>query len=185
EENQFEFYGAPDSLITPDHSFLQIANFNKQEIQIQPGQILGWAHIPENWLDTRGSLPRPTWERLEKHSAAVKAVAKDLLNRDQVDSKNLGGEGQDELQGGPKTAETADPDPIPMGKLLDEIHFSTDLTTEQRNEIAKIVLKHPKAFGLDGRLGHYNCQVKVPLKEGSKPISLPPFGSSPEKRQII
>ncbi|KIJ30208.1 hypothetical protein M422DRAFT_100165, partial [Sphaerobolus stellatus SS14] len=45
--------------------------------------------------------------------------------------------------------------------------------------------KHEKAFGLDGRLGHYPAKVEIPLREGSKEISCPPFFTSPANRKVM
>ena len=39
------------------------------------------------------------------------------------------------------------------------------------------------SFGLDDRLGHLDAKVQIPLIPGVKPISLPPFPSSPAKRE--
>ena len=41
------------------------------------------------------------------------------------------------------------------------------------------------SFGLDDRLGHLDAKVQIPLIPGAKPILLPPFPSSPAKREII
>ena len=38
---------------------------------------------------------------------------------------------------------------------------------------------------MNGRLGHYNAEVKIPLRPGAKEVSLPPFPVSPEKRAAI
>ena len=35
------------------------------------------------------------------------------------------------------------------------------------------------------RLGHLDAKVQIPLNPGAKPISLPPFPSSPAKREVI
>ena len=41
------------------------------------------------------------------------------------------------------------------------------------------------SFGLDDWLGHLDTKVQIPLIPGAKPISLPPFPSSPAKQEII
>ncbi len=102
-----------------------------------------------------------------------------------VSTKDQEREATGELQGGPKTAEVPDPDPILKSELLKEVKFSPDLTKEQKTLLEEIVLKKHKAFGLDGRLGHYNAQVKIPLCSDAKEVSLPPFMVSPEKRAVI
>ena len=44
---------------------------------------------------------------------------------------------------------------------------------------------HEKAFGFDGRLGHYPSKVHIRTVDGQVPISVPMYGSSPAKRQVI
>jgi hypothetical protein len=44
---------------------------------------------------------------------------------------------------------------------------------------------HVKAFGFDGRLGNYPAKVQIRTKENQRPICVPMYGSSPEKRRII
>ncbi|KIK04902.1 hypothetical protein K443DRAFT_47342, partial [Laccaria amethystina LaAM-08-1] len=39
-----------------------------------------------------------------------------------------------------------------------------------------------KAFGFDGRLGHLPTKVHIQTEDGQVPISVPMYGSSPEKR---
>ena len=41
------------------------------------------------------------------------------------------------------------------------------------------------SFSLDDRLGHLDAKVQIPLLLGAKPISLPPFPSSPAKKEEI
>ncbi|TDL13217.1 hypothetical protein BD410DRAFT_679745, partial [Rickenella mellea] len=182
-----EFFGVPDSLISKDNLFLQVANFTSHPVNLNEGCLLGLGHNPEQWLQQKDSTSQEDRVQFTAHSQAIKSMVSDLLKLPAVNSQDLGGEGQEEfkLSGGPKTAETSDPDPVPSSKLLSEIHFSPDLTKEQRKELEKVVLHHEKAFGLDGRLGHYNAKVQIPLREDAKEVSLPPFGTSPEKKQVI
>ena len=44
---------------------------------------------------------------------------------------------------------------------------------------------HERAFGFDGRLGHYPSKVHIRTVDGQVPISVPMYGSSPAKRQVI
>ena len=49
----------------------------------------------------------------------------------------------------------------------------------------ELVLRHQKAFGLDGRLGNHPTNVEIPLRRGAKEISLMPYPTSPAKREAI
>ncbi|KDR82299.1 hypothetical protein GALMADRAFT_40383, partial [Galerina marginata CBS 339.88] len=42
-----------------------------------------------------------------------------------------------------------------------------------------------KAFGFDGRLGHHPAKVHIRTKDGQVPISVPMYGTSPEKKRFI
>jgi len=48
-----------------------------------------------------------------------------------------------------------------------------------------MLLSHEKAFGFDGRLGHYPSRVHIHTVDGQVPISVPMYGSSPAKHQVI
>ncbi|KIJ29598.1 hypothetical protein M422DRAFT_188142, partial [Sphaerobolus stellatus SS14] len=50
------------------------------------------------------------------------------------------------------------PEDVPTENLLE------NLTPEQRRLLEKILLTNKKAFGLDGRLGHYPAKVEIPLR---------------------
>ncbi|KIM34580.1 hypothetical protein M413DRAFT_34781, partial [Hebeloma cylindrosporum] len=44
---------------------------------------------------------------------------------------------------------------------------------------------HTKAFGFDGRLGHYPGKAHIRTVDGQVPIAVPMYGASPEKRRVI
>ena len=67
------------------------------------------------------------------------------------------------VEGGPKTREVPDYSPIPKEQLLSEVHFGENLSPEQKRKMEEIVLKHQKAFGLDGWLGNYAADVEISL----------------------
>ena len=150
-------------------------------MRIHEGQSLGIAHNPSNWLDRQ----EPTGQSVQlAHAKLVQTLAK-TLSKTSIDP-GTDPPNSETVEGGPKTAETPDDSP-PAEDIFDLLHLSPDLTPEQQDKIKKIVLKNITAFGVDGRLGSYDqILVEFPLKPGSKPISLPPFGaSSPAKWQVI
>ncbi len=182
-KNPDDFYGAPDSIISKSNPFLHVSNFSSQPIKIFPDQALGIAHSPRNWLD-------PPSKNQELHNAQIahanliRTIADNMLQ-----PKNYTGPDppdSDTVEGGPKTAETPEPS-CDSDRLLQEVHFSPDLTQEQLKSIQAVVQKNSEAFGLDAKLGHYDQTfVEILMKPDSKPISLPPFGqSSPEKRRVM
>ena len=184
--NLESFFGAPSSLIQRDDPFLQITNFTPHPVTIQKGRLLGWGNDPSTYLDSPTNKSEEELVKLEAHSQAIKAIVSDLLDKPTDATSGQEEEGlEGELEGGPKTAEVPDPDPIPASDLLSQVNFSPDLSPEQRAELEEVVLKNKDAFGLDGRLGHYDAKVTVPLRPDAKEISLPPFPVSPEKRAAI
>ncbi|KAI0069779.1 hypothetical protein K474DRAFT_1580176, partial [Panus rudis PR-1116 ss-1] len=85
----------------------------------------------------------------------------------------------------PKTAEQADPEVYPSEKLEEILDISPDWPETERERLIALLRKHQKAFGFDGRLGHNPTQFQINLKEGTKPISVPMYSSSPAKREVI
>ncbi|KAI5823955.1 hypothetical protein K523DRAFT_216852, partial [Schizophyllum commune Tattone D] len=45
--------------------------------------------------------------------------------------------------------------------------------------------KRKKAFGLDGRLGHYPAKATIRTKEGQTPIAEPMRSASPAKKEVM
>ena len=54
-----------------------------------------------------------------------------------------------------------------------------------KNEAWDMIRRRVKAFGFDGRLGHLPTKVHIRTQEGQVPISVPMYGSSPEKRKFM
>jgi hypothetical protein len=65
-------------------------------------------------------------------------------------------------------------------------HPEPRLIPEQHRAALKEVLtRNARAFGVGGQLGHVDTKVPVPLKPDTQPISLPMYGASPAKREVI
>ena len=112
--NLESFFGAPSSLIQREDPFLQIANFTPHPVTIQKGRLLGWGNDPSTYLDSPTNKSEEELVKLEAHSQAIKAVVSDLLDKpSDVTSGQEEERLEGELEGGPKTAEVPDPDPIP------------------------------------------------------------------------
>ena len=60
-----------------------------------------------------------------------------------------------------------------------------NLTQTQVQQVQEILERRKEVFGLDGRLGHYEEEVKIPLLPNKKPISIPPFQASPANWEVI
>lgn len=82
---------------------------------------------------------------------------------------------------GPKTAEMPDLTEFPSSCMKEFIDVGS--LPDYLHEKAWNMIKHRvKAFGFDGRLGHLKTKVHIQTQDGQVPISVPMYGSSPEKR---
>ena len=119
-------------------------------------------------------------------ASAIRTIVNDLL--DQSNPAQSGQQEEDlegEAEGGPKTAEVPDPDPISTSDLLSQVNFSPDLIPEQHMKLEEVVLKNNKAFSLDGHLGHYGAKVKIPLQPDAEEVSLHIFLFLQRKEQPL
>ncbi|KAI9066042.1 hypothetical protein FKP32DRAFT_1540260, partial [Trametes sanguinea] len=91
---------------------------------------------------------------------------------------------EEPLEGGPKTSEVP-PDDTKGESLPEAVDISRELTASQRDRILEVVTRNQAAFALDGRLGTVEAKCTIPLRPGAKEISLPPFPSSPAKREVM
>ncbi|KZT31476.1 hypothetical protein SISSUDRAFT_973178, partial [Sistotremastrum suecicum HHB10207 ss-3] len=180
-KNPDDLFGAPDSIITPDRKYLHVSNFSKEPIIVRKGTALGIAHKPQNYLDKFSKFSSEELDKFEKHANYVKSLAQSI---DKASTKPEPPSSLSEpVTGGPKTNIPLD-DPTPSSRLLQTIDFAPNLTPDQRQQLEDVVLRHQQAFGLDNRLGEYNANVTIKLKPDSKPISLPPFPTSPKNREV-
>lgn len=169
---------------------VHVANFSQSPVVILPGEILGIGHEPRRWLLSPGAVPAAEQMRATAQAALVRELAATVHS---VTDGLVTSRGKDPVEdpasivgaeGGPKTAE-APPEDIPESDLLDAVGFSEHLTPDQRRRLEATVTAHKLAFSLNGRLGHYDAKVEVPLKKGAKPVSLPPFPASPANREVM
>ncbi|KIJ32727.1 hypothetical protein M422DRAFT_184147, partial [Sphaerobolus stellatus SS14] len=177
-----DFYGSPDCLLMPEDCKLRIANFSTFLVRIHKGQILGYGHDPEKWLNNFEELTTEEQSNLEAYAILVKSLS-DQMNKIPGDPTIPPGT-EGELLGGPKAAEMA-PDDVPSINLISEVDIFKDLSPDQCQRLEAILRKNESAFGLDGRLGHYPAKVEIPLREGAKESSSPPFITSPTNRKVI
>lgn len=197
-----QFFGSPDSLISPSNPFVHISNFSDSPVVIGKRQVVGCVHNPKNWLD-------------RIHTPAVrkrnKAHARFIQQMTYEEGQNLGSQSrsahirsesditskaqrnvfepddpsaQEPVEGGPKTS-LSGPELTLSSVFLKEVDISPSLTESQRQAILGLLEKNQAAFGLDGRLGNHDAQVQIQLKKDAKPVSLPPFSTSPANREVM
>ncbi|QRV81428.1 Ty3/Gypsy polyprotein/retrotransposon [Ceratobasidium sp. AG-Ba] len=180
--NSADFYGTSDCIITSQNKSIQIAHFSQKLVHLPKGHVIGYMHDPRIALDKEDDLSK---EAILEGEARVHLI-NSLMKEEKVPPPT---EEEIELskqpEGGPKTAELPDPEHIPKDRLVAEINWGDTLTPEQKKALEKVVLKHHKAFGLDGRLGNYPEEIEIPLRPGTKEISLAPYRPSEEARKVI
>lgn len=177
-----DLYALSDCMITASTSHVQVANFSQKFIHLPKGQVLGYMFNPKEDLDKESDLDENILKAGYARANLIYSMTKEIKVPPPTEEEI---ELSKEVEGGPKTAELPDPDPIPSDQLFSEMHFGDQLTEEQKRKLEKIILKNSSAFGLDGRLGNYPAQVEINLRPGTKEISLAPYSASPEKRAVI
>lgn len=178
--NEEDLYAVPDSLISKNYPKLHVANFSSFPVRIHQGQVLGLAHNPNSWLTRSSEFSKEKLLRLSRQALTIRTLVETFDKR----SPRTNSLGQDEAIGGPKSAEIP-PNDVASSDLFKEIDISRGLNSDQVKALKGIISRNQEVFGLDGRLGHYSTKVEIPLKEGTKEISLLPFFASPKSREII
>ena len=87
---------------------------------------------------------------------------------------------QEPLEGGPKTYEVSE-EIIRSNRLIEELDINPELPPVKRQQLEWVIQTNQLSFSLDNQLGQLDAKVQIPLIPGAKPISLPPFPSSPAK----
>ena len=132
------------------------------------------------------------WEDRTKHADAIAAIIQIQMQGEQEahgcekdkppergDSPPL-----EEEAFGPKTAEMPDLTDYPSSRMKEFIDVGS-LPEHLKEEAWRMLERRVKAFGFDGRLGHLPTKVHIRTQEGQVPISVPMYGSSPEKRRFM
>jgi hypothetical protein len=103
-------------------------------------------------------------------------------------SRDEEAEGDDKLEGdenwGPKTTAVPE-DPTPDEDVSTLMNWGPDIPDQHKELLKGVLSRNTRAFGVGGRLGHVDTKVPVPLKPDTQPISLPMYGASPAKREVI
>ncbi|CAG7851924.1 SubName: Full=Related to TY3B-TY3B protein {ECO:0000313/EMBL:CCA76077.1} [Serendipita indica DSM 11827] len=179
--------GLSDILLTRDIEVVPVQNHSDRVVHLQQGEPLGKLKDPRRWLDKRNHVLSKICERVKSMSNwTMTAIChfqqpEPLFKPIELKHANK----VPDIEGGPKTSETPDPDVIPQQELLAAVDFNPSLSSSQRLALKKLVLEHHHAFGLDDRLGHYPVKVEINLKPDTKPVSQPPYSGSPLKCEII
>jgi len=136
----------PDSIVQKNEPFLQISNFSSRPLRIQKGEVVGLLHDPRDWLDRWNSANESV---NLSHAKAVRTFIEELKHKEETQPEV---ESQEPIEGGPKTAEVPEMEPIPADDLLKVVDLPKHLDNDQRTRLEDVLRRHERAFGLDGRL---------------------------------
>jgi hypothetical protein len=71
-------------------------------------------------------------------------------------------------------------------KRLEElIDIALDTPPDIKARTLALISKHIWAFGFNDRLGMLDTVARICMKEEAQPVSMPMYGPSPAKRQVI
>src|SRR6202453_345676 len=204
--NLEDVYAAPDSLICKKDPTLQVSNFSLAAVTVQVRQVLGKARNPDNWLDRRNKYSEDALQHMETHAQLIRRLAATGTPNPKLGVLVLSNTAtsqvpaalqplssyhteedplaEEPLEGGPRIYEVAE-DSVSGSHLLEELDINPELPPSKRLRLQQVITSNQSAFGLDDRLGRLDARVQIPLVPGAKPISLPPFPSSPAKREVI
>jgi hypothetical protein len=77
-------------------------------------------------------------------------------------------------------------DDITAKDLISNLDFNPNLSKSQHQAFEKVILVNHQAFSLARRIRKYlDIQYPIKLVPDAKPVSLPPYHASPEKREAI
>ena len=189
-KNPDDVFGSAHTLISKAMPKIHVANFSKKPLVLPKGEVLGMGHDPRTWLAPTRALSPADRARAEAHASLIRNLVSTATSHTDGLRTSRGKDPNEDpastvgAEVGPKTAETP-PEDIAEEDLLKEVGFSEHLLPEQRQALETVVAKHKLAFSLNGRLGHYDAKVEVPLKPDAKPVSLPPFPASPANREVM
>ena len=176
---------APFTWITSDNPILPVANPGTRPLYIRKGEIVGRLSDPSSYLD------RPDKDSLHKYVASAEAIRavitatlkeQDLAKANGPPPEASDSKLEEEENWGPKT--TAVPEDPVSGPVSELVNLGPDIPMDILLRLEGVLQKNAEAFGVDGRLGHIEAKVSIPLHPGTMPMSLPVYGTSPAKSSI-
>ena len=181
------YFAVPNTLISASNPWVPVTNPSDRPRYIRKGEIIGSLSDPAEYFDHVKTLD--DWETRTKHANAIAAIIQiqmdeDRKTQEQKPSDKKDAKQEEEETFGPKTAEMPDMTEYPSSRMEDFIDVGS-LPDHLKDEAWRMIKRRVKAFGFDGRLGHLPMKVHIRTQEGQVPISVPMYGSSPEKRRFM
>jgi hypothetical protein len=177
---------APTTLIQSDKPYLPIANPGVRPRYIRAGEIVGYLKDPETYWDSPNETELPKYEA---SAVGIKSIiegslrAQDLASAVEKPTPETDDMLEDDPNWGPKTMALPE-DPF-EGDVCDLVSLGPDIPPEILPKVKEVLWKNSAAFRIGGRLGKVEARVNIPLQPDTQPISVPMYGASPAKREVI
>lgn len=193
------YFAVPNTLISTANPWIPVTNPTNRPRYIRKGEIIGVLNDPVEYFDHVKMME--DWQVRSKHADALAAIIQIQMDADRKTSeepicdeseepkpnqsnKEKLGESCEEESYGPKTAEMPDLTEYPSSRMKEFIDVGS-LPDHLKDKAWDMLERQVKAFGFDGRLGHLLTKVHIRTQDGQVPISVPMYGSSPEKRRFM
>jgi hypothetical protein len=192
EKSYSQCWAAPSMLIKFKELIIAVANTSPSTEWIRKGNILDVLHNQE-WYLNRATNDGQTQilkayaqvvQKITQGSLGDKYLSDQMLVKSQALDIPPEPDGSDELWG-PKTSEPADPMMYDSKKLEELIDIVPDTPPDIKVRTLALIHKHIQAFGFNDHLGTLDTVTRIHMKEEAQPISVPMYGASPAKRQVI
>ncbi|KAG6914429.1 hypothetical protein DXG01_000401, partial [Tephrocybe rancida] len=150
------------------------------------GEVVGYL------VDPASTCNKPKDKDLFKYAASAEALqtviegslqAQDLVNGIVQDPPLEEDRLLNDENWGPKT--TVTPEESLEGDVEDLVTLGPDIPDDVQPHLVEVLRQNSAAFGAGGHLGQVAAKVSILLQPGVQPISVPMYGASPAKREVI
>jgi hypothetical protein len=198
-----EWLAVAPTLIRTNNPYVPVANPSSKPQAIRRGDVIGVRVEPDRYFDAPASAE--AYLTMHTHASRIASLINAKLDAEEKHSPSTDQEPREaearethattrsepkedvtreDEDYGPKTSELPDNTVYPSERL-EELLDVGDLPEHLRTKAWDMLRRRQRAFGFDDRLGKHPTRVHVRTAEGQVPISVPMYGSSPEKRRVI
>ena len=166
--------------------YLPIVNPRIRPQYIRVGDIVGYLKNPEDYLNQVDNEQRDKCAALAEAMKTIIAgtlQAQDLVLATEKLPNALDDHLEEDQNWGPKTS--AVPEEPTSGDITELMSLGPDIPEEVMPKLCALLKRNHTAFGVDSQLGKVQARVEIPLQPQAQPISLPMYGASPAKREVI
>ncbi|TFY75175.1 hypothetical protein EWM64_g8839 [Hericium alpestre] len=178
------------TLLNKANPYVAISNTSDHPRYLRKGNIVGELTDPASCLDV--PLDEDHSRQLSERATVTKIMVDAAAQADSQRNSSTSPPDvpmqktnpKDDEQWGPKTAEMPDPTFYSSSDMEDLLDIG-QLPDHLKDKAWAMLRRHINAFGFDRRLGHHPSKVHIRTQDGQVPMSMPMYGTSPAKRQVI